>query len=108
MRLITEDNRPELVELLQKLQEEAAEVTQAASKLIRFGLVGQSPYSDKTNIQQLAAELADLLAVIGLIVHESELPISYEDITDTEVIKAKIDKFRRYSVYWQDENVSNT
>jgi NTP pyrophosphatase (non-canonical NTP hydrolase) len=98
MRLITEDNRPDLVELLQKLQEECAEVIQASSKIIRFGMIGQNPTSDKSNVKQLSFELTDVLAIIKLLTNEPNFAISYNDINNTE---KSIEKFRNYSVYWK-------
>ncbi len=52
--------------LLTCLIEEAAEVQQAASKSLRFGLDDNHPDSDRTNRQDLADELTGLLAVIDL------------------------------------------
>lgn len=104
MRLITEDEKPELVELLLKLMEESSEVTQAASKLIRFGLVGKNPKDVKTNVQNLSSELSDLLAIIHLITNELKINIKEEDISSPEILKEKINRFSEYSVYWKHLN----
>ena len=45
-------------------QEECAEVTQAISKVFRFGY--DSVYNDRTNHQRLTEEVGDLLAMIDL------------------------------------------
>ena len=100
MKLLSHDNRPDLVELLILLQEEAAEVQQAASKIIRFGLSGQSHKSPHSNVRHLAMEIVDLLTIIGLIVHESDIGISYEEITDADALNTKLEKIRTYSNYW--------
>jgi len=47
-------------------QEECAEVTQAISKVFRFGY--DSEYNDRTNRQRLTEEVGDLLAMIDLMV----------------------------------------
>jgi NTP pyrophosphatase (non-canonical NTP hydrolase) len=45
-------------------QEECAEVTQAISKVFRFGIDGE--YNGRTNYQRLTEEVGDLLCMIGL------------------------------------------
>ena len=50
--------------LLDKLQEEAAEVIQAVSKIRRFGAQNHHPDRQTTNLQELENELEDLLAII--------------------------------------------
>jgi NTP pyrophosphatase (non-canonical NTP hydrolase) len=47
-------------------QEECAEVTQAISKVFRFGY--DSEYNGRTNQQRLTEEVGDLLAMIDLMV----------------------------------------
>ena len=47
-------------------QEECAEVTQAISKVFRFGY--DSVYNDRSNHQRLTEEVGDLLAMIDLMV----------------------------------------
>jgi len=51
-------------EILLITQEECAEVTQAISKVFRFGI--QAEYNDKTNRDRLTEELGDLLCMIEL------------------------------------------
>ena len=51
--------------LLDKLQEEAAEVIQAVSKIRRFGENNKHPERDTTNKQELVTELEDLLAILA-------------------------------------------
>ena len=51
--------------LLDKLQEEAAEVIQAVSKIRRFGENNSHPDRNTTNKQELITELEDLLAILA-------------------------------------------
>lgn len=51
--------------LLGKLQEEAAEVIQAVSKIRRFGEQSKHPDRDTTNKQELVNELEDFLAILA-------------------------------------------
>lgn len=63
--------KTETKEILLILQEECAEVTQAISKIFRFGPDQIKPGKDRTNIQMLQEELGDLLAMIELLVDEN-------------------------------------
>ena len=51
--------------LLDKLQEEAAEVIQAVNKIRRFGENSKHPERDTTNKQDFANELEDFLAILA-------------------------------------------
>lgn len=53
--------------LICKLQEEAAEVIQAVSKINRFGETGKHPDRTTTNKQELIAELEDFLAILAVL-----------------------------------------
>lgn len=50
---------------LDKLQEEAAEIIQAVSKIRRFGPDSQHPQRNSTNLQELVGELEDFLALVA-------------------------------------------
>lgn len=50
--------------LLDKLQEECAEVIQAVSKIRRFGPHNHHPDRETTNLEELVAELEDTLAIV--------------------------------------------
>lgn len=50
---------------LDKLQEEAAEIVQAVSKLRRFGPTNHHPDRKTTNLQELVGELEDFLALVA-------------------------------------------
>lgn len=51
--------------LLDKLQEEAAEVIQAVNKIRRFGEAAHHPDRNTTNKEDLANELEDFLAILA-------------------------------------------
>lgn len=72
-------------ELLQLLQEECAEVIQAASKCIRFG--------EKDNSMQLEKELGDLFCILGMM-HENDM-FSYTKID--QYMEEKREKLEMYS-----------
>ena len=60
-----------LEELLVILQEEAAEVSQCASKCIRFGM--NVTHKEMSNRARLEEELGDFLAIVKLISEETKL-----------------------------------
>ena len=53
--------------LICKLQEEAAEVIQAVSKINRFGEQNRHPDRATTNKQELVQELEDFLAILAVL-----------------------------------------
>jgi NTP pyrophosphatase (non-canonical NTP hydrolase) len=53
--------------LICKLQEEAAEVIQAVSKINRFGEQSHHPDRVTTNKQELVQELEDFLAILAVL-----------------------------------------
>jgi hypothetical protein len=53
--------------LICKLQEEAAEVIQAVSKINRFGEQNKHPDRTTTNKQELVQELEDFLAILAVL-----------------------------------------
>lgn len=55
-------------EVMQILTEESAEVIQAVSKCIRFGLSDINPTTKQTNKQHLEEELGDLLTMVNLLI----------------------------------------
>lgn len=71
--------------LTSKLQEEAAEVIQAISKIRRFGETSHHPDRTQTNHQELVGELEDFLAILAVL--ES---LQYFDLTlSQQNIKSK-------------------
>lgn len=53
--------------LICKLQEEAAEVIQAVSKINRFGEANKHPDRQTTNKQELTGEVEDFLAILAVL-----------------------------------------
>lgn len=80
------NNLPQEQELLTILMEECAEVTQAASKIIRFG-------ESEQNSSILSSEVGDLLAVIDLCFRHGLLQ---EEIIASGM-KNKVKKLKFYS-----------
>jgi NTP pyrophosphatase (non-canonical NTP hydrolase) len=72
------------------LTEECAEVIQAISKIYRFG--PDSEWEGVTNKQALVRELGDVLAVIEVLITETDININAQDIEDAlEAKKKKLD-----------------
>lgn len=65
--------------LLDKLQEEAAEVIQSVSKIRRFGESNSHPDRTTTNKQDLQNELEDFLAILAALEY-----CKYLDLTTSE------------------------
>lgn len=62
--------------LTNKLQEEAAEVIQAVSKIRRFGPHAHHPERTTTNLEELVGELEDFLAILGALEHYGYLDLT--------------------------------
>jgi NTP pyrophosphatase (non-canonical NTP hydrolase) len=77
-------------------QEECAEVTQAISKVFRFGY--DSVYNDRTNHQRLTEEVGDLLAMIDLMFENG---IIDESATNMAATQKKI-KLKKWSNIFDD------
>lgn len=81
----------DLREVLIILQEECGEVVQEVCKIMRYGPDQCKPNSDETNIQALAKEVGDLLAMV-------ELLVDLNAGVDNEMLnQAKINKFKKLS-----------
>jgi len=78
-------------------QEECAEVTQAISKVFRFGY--DSVYNDRTNHQRLTEEVGDLLAMIDLMFENG---IIDESAANMAAIQKKI-KLKKWSNIFDDK-----
>jgi NTP pyrophosphatase (non-canonical NTP hydrolase) len=88
-------------EIMLILQEECAEVTQAISKCLRFGIDNFKPGKPKTNREHLAEELGDLQAMI-------DLCIKYNIVGSEQISIAadnKIDKLKKWSTIYETENI---
>jgi NTP pyrophosphatase (non-canonical NTP hydrolase) len=70
--------------LTAKLQEEAAEVIQAVSKINRFGPHNRHPDRTTTNLQELVGELEDFLAIVAALEHYQyiDLTLSQQQIAN--------------------------
>ena len=86
-------------EIMLILQEECAEVTQAVSKVFRFGI--DAEYNNATNRQRLTEELGDLLAMITLC-HDYDI-VDYEQVMIAKA--AKLDKLKQWSTIYETENI---
>ena len=70
------------------LQEECAEVIQAVSKINRFGMYGE--WQGVTNRESLITEIGDVLAIIKVLMHETDINITEDDLE--VAIEAKLKK----------------
>ncbi len=80
-------------ECLDILQEECAEVIQAASKIKRFGVIGKPVNTTLTNRESLESELGDVLALVELVI-SSGVGVSHDGIE-----RAKKDKMKRLAQF---------
>lgn len=78
------------IQVMGILTEECAEVIQAVSKVYRFGL--DNSWNGVTNKQALITEIGDVLALIDILIKETDINISEEDILDA--IEAKREKLK--------------
>jgi NTP pyrophosphatase (non-canonical NTP hydrolase) len=75
-------------EVMAILQEECAEVIQAVSKINRFGM--ESEWQGITNKESLITEIGDVLAIISILVDETDININSDDLQ--KAIDAKYTK----------------
>jgi len=75
--------------LLTCLAEEGGEITQAATKALRFGLLDYPHEGAPNNTEQIVAELNDLLGVARLLVARGVLPPDWqsEDKQKAKMVK---------------------
>jgi NTP pyrophosphatase (non-canonical NTP hydrolase) len=83
----------EMKEILCITQEECAEVSQAVSKIFRFGPDQVKFNLDKTNREHLEEEIGDLLCMIDILVEKTFL----SDSNVNEARKNKRNKLREWS-----------
>lgn len=74
--------------LLTCLAEECAEVQQAVSKALRFGMDDGRPESQTTNAQDIARELVDVLAIVEML--EEAGVITLPKNKEARIIQKKI------------------
>ena len=77
-------------EVMAILQEECAEVVQAVSKINRFGM--DSVWQGVSNHQALITEIGDVLAVVSILVEETDININSDDLQ--KAIDAKFEKLK--------------
>ena len=94
---------PNIPEVLAILQEEAAEVIQAVSKVQRFGLDNHHPNRTTTNKQELEEELGDLLAMIQILTDQNFL----DKASIALATQAKTQKLKQYSTVWTQNKPNN-
>ena len=87
-------------EILLICQEECAEVTQAISKVFRFGY--DSVYNDRSNHQRLTEEVGDLLAMIDLMIESGIIDESSVQLASTQ----KKIKLKQWSNIFDKEMVN--
>lgn len=77
------------------LQEECAEVIQAVSKINRFGMHGE--WQGITNKQALVTEIGDVLAIIKVLMKETDINITENDLE--KAVEAKLKKLEIFLPY---------
>ena len=82
-----------LIEVMNILQEECAEVIQAVSKISRFGIDNLKPGKPKTNREHLEEELGDMMAMIDIMLELRVISLDNLEIAK----KAKIEKLKKWS-----------
>lgn len=80
-------------EVMDILQEEAAEVIQAVSKIRRFGMDNAKYGEGQTNREHLEEELGDLLAMIDILLINEV--VSWSNLHKAK--RAKIEKLKKWS-----------
>ena len=88
-------------EVMDILQEEAAEVIQAVSKIRRFGWESKHPTSAQTNLEHLEEELGDVLAMIDILMVNNV--VSWSNLHAAK--RAKIEKLKKWSNIPNLENI---
>ena len=84
-------------EVMSVLQEECAEVIQAVSKINRFGL--DSEWQGITNKQSLVTEIGDVMALIYVLMTQTDI-----NITDEEVQLAVDAKMKKLEIFLPHES----
>ena len=82
-------------QVLSVLQEECAEVIQAVSKINRFGL--NNEWQGVTNKQSLITEIGDVLAILLVLIDETDINISRNEID--VAITNKLNKLKEFLPY---------
>lgn len=83
--------------LLTCFAEEGGEITQAATKALRFGLLDFPHAGAPTNTEQLVAELNDLLGVARSLVEIGALPHDWQSEAAQEAKRIKVASYMSYA-----------
>jgi len=84
------------------LSEECAEVTQASSKILRFGLANHHRGNDSSNDNRLVEEFYDIMAVFEMLQADGILPVW--DKLDVDLQKKhKKDKVEKYMKQYSND-----
>jgi NTP pyrophosphatase (non-canonical NTP hydrolase) len=92
-------DKKQLKEVLCITQEECAEVTQAISKIFRFGWESEHPATGVNNKQHLEEEVGDLLAMVDIMLEKCI-------ISDSNVNAARIakkEKLKKWSTIFKED-----
>jgi NTP pyrophosphatase (non-canonical NTP hydrolase) len=95
-------NTPQIQEVLDILQEEAAEVIQAVSKIRRFGALNHKDGETQTNLEHLEEELGDMEAMLEILMEMGI--VSWGNVTVAK--RAKIEKLKKWSNIFKDSEPS--
>lgn len=88
------DKKVNLNEVLDIIQEEAAEVIHIVSKIKRFGWTAYHPdMPDFSNRERLQNELGDFLALIGILVRNKII----DEVAIEEAARKKLEKLKKWS-----------
>jgi len=90
--------------LLVCLAEECSEVTQACTKALRFGLGNGYPGTDRTNLTDIQAEMADLMAVYKMLM----LHINESDQVSALAMSEKTERVKKYLLYSAERGTITT
>ena len=83
--------------LLTCLAEECAELQQAISKALRFGLQDRYPGSNTTNAQDIAKESIDVLAVIELVQEQGIISKPRESKAMVDAKRKRVNEYMKYA-----------
>lgn len=86
-------------EIMMIAQEECAEVTQAISKVFRFGI--DAIHNDKTNKQRLEEEIGDLMCMFQLMDENNIIDWSMVSIASS----MKKEKLKKWSDIFNNEEI---
>lgn len=83
--------------LLTCLAEECAEVQQAVSKALRFGLSDGRPGFNSTNAQDIGRELLDIMAVMEMLVDSCVLKLPADRLYLIDQKKQRVRKWMEFA-----------